>query len=408
MIETFRVLKILLLIAFALLIAAKRFRISYSVTLVSTGFIISILQFHLHFALSFQIIMFVFLPALIFREALTMDIRQVKAHIVPILLLVLVGIIGQVLVLGYVLHLFFGYELYHALLFSVIIIPTDPVGVVNILKETGAADERIKIIAEGESLFDDAVAIILFGTFMSIILKEETLNPHFFITFFSREIILSFLLGSLIGVLAYVLIKLSDDIHGQVIISLVTAFGGFLLAASLHSSGILLIVFAGLVLGNMQHLTRFSNVVNRNHLFFWDILTFLITALLYLIIGIVIQNTHGFSDYIRLLPRTVLIFAIMFVLRWLMLVIILKTVGILQKKPFLLKTITFMAIGSMKGPISLAMLIALPVAIGMDYLVQACIIGYSIILFSIVIQGSLLKLFATRLLDTGTYSSRGR
>ncbi len=399
MFELLKIFTLLLLIAFALLTVAKKFKIPYSIVLVLSGFAISLFKFHLNFHVSYETIMLVFIPALVFKEAISLDVRLLNTYKIPVLVLVLIGISGQVILLGYILHFLFGFALLNAFLFSVIIIPTDPVGVLNILEEIGA-DERIKIIAEGESLFDDAVAIIIFGALMSILLKEKTVNLSFFMEFLSHELVLSFVLGLTIGILSYVLIKFTEDIHLQVVISLVTAFGGFLLATYLHSSGILLVVFAGLLLGNISNITKFKNVIDRDHLLFWDIVTFLLTTILYLFIGIIIQDTHGLSEYLHWLLASIAIFLIMFLLRWFTLTLILKGIGRLIKEPFSLKIITFMAFGSMKGPISLAMLIALPMSLGNEFVFKACIIGYSIIMFSILIQGSLLRLTAKKLLGS--------
>lgn len=399
MLELLKIFTLLLLISFVLLTVAKRFKIPYSIVLVLSGFVVSLFKFHLNFYVSYETIMLVFIPALVFKEALSLDIRLLNVYKTPVLILVLIGIIGQVIIMGYILHFLFGFALLNAFLFSVIIIPTDPVGVLNILEEIGA-EERIKTIAEGESLFDDAVAIIIFGTLMSILLKEKTVNLLFFVEFLSHELVLSFVLGLVIGILSYVLIRFTEDIHLQIVISLVTAFGGFLLATYLHASGILLVVFAGLLLGNISNITKFKNVINRDHLFFWNIVTFLLTTILYLIIGIIIQNTHGLSEYLHWLLASIAIFLIMFLLRWFMLTLILKGVGRLMKEPFSLRIIIFMAFGSMKGPVSLAMLIALPMSLGNEFVFKACIIGYSIILFSIVIQGSFLKLATKKLVET--------
>ncbi len=199
--ELLKIFTLLLLIAFALLTVAKKFKIPYSIVLVLSGFAVSLLKFHLNFHVSYEIIMLVFIPALVFKEAISLDIRLLNAYKIPVLVLVLVGISGQVILLGYILHFLFGFALLNAFLFSVIIIPTDPVGVLNILEEIGA-DERIKIIAEGESLFDDAVAIIIFGALMSILLKEKTVNLSFFMEFLSHELVLSFVLGLTIGILS--------------------------------------------------------------------------------------------------------------------------------------------------------------------------------------------------------------
>lgn len=160
MFELLKIFTLLLLSAFVLLTVAKRFKIPYSIVLVLCGFVISLFKFHLNFYVSYETIMLVFIPALVFKEALSMDIRLLNIYKTPVLALVLIGIIGQVIIMGYILHSLFGFALLNAFLFSVIIIPTDPVGVLNILEEIGA-EERIKIIAEGESLFDDAVAIII-------------------------------------------------------------------------------------------------------------------------------------------------------------------------------------------------------------------------------------------------------
>lgn len=399
MVQLLEIFTLLLLISFVLLTIAKKLGIPNSIILVLSGFIISLLKFNLQFEVSYDVIMLIFIPALVFHEALTMDIRALNREKWPVLALVLLGIVVQVLLLGYILHLAFNFTLLHAFLFSVIIIPTDPIGVVNILEETGSA-ERIKVIAESESLFDDAVAIIIYGTLMSVALGDKVVNLQFFSEFLFQEVFLSLLLGLASGTVAYMLIKHTEDIHFRVIITLVTAFGGFLLAIKLHSSGILLVVFAGLLLGNAHRVLKIENVIGSKQLIFWDIMTFLLTTILYLFIGIVIQNTHGLSEYILYLPMSFGIFLLMIILRWLMLLIFLKTIGALQKEEFSLKIITFMALGSLKGPISLAMLIALPMALGMEYVVKVCIIGYTIILFSIVIQGSLVKVTAKKLLES--------
>lgn len=312
---------------------------------------------------------------------------------------VAIGIAAQVALLGGALHVLFGFDILRALLFAVIIIPTDPIGVLAALQETDA-EEHIEMIAKGESLFDDAIAVVMYVALLSVLAGHGAGGSVLggIAHLLTQEVLLSITAGIAAGAAAFMLLRFARDPELQVLITLLAAYGGFLAAHYLAASGILLVVALGVTLGSFHRIVPTKAVIGEVHGTFWRVFTFLLTSILYLLIGVLIQRTHGLADYLRFLSLSTAIFLIMNVVRWGLLFLLLKLAGFLQKKNYSLRTVAFLAIGSLKGPISVAMLIALPLTLGGVFVQKACVIGYTIVLFSIVGQGVALRLVGARLL----------
>jgi CPA1 family monovalent cation:H+ antiporter len=130
-----------------------------------------------HSLSSFQItgdmVMFVFLPALVFESALSIDAHRLMEDMGPILFLAVVGLLISTFAVALPLQWVTGMGLVVCLLLGCIVSATDPVAVVAIFKELGAP-KRLNILVEGESLFNDAMAIVLF----SILVPNQPLRPH--------------------------------------------------------------------------------------------------------------------------------------------------------------------------------------------------------------------------------------
>ena len=167
----------LLTIAVLILPLAKRIKFPYTVILAAVGILLGLLidaseatLGHLpdlflsfdRFELTSEVIIFVFLPALVFESSLSIDVRKLLADIRPILFLAVVGLLISAFMVAGAVYYVSGMGFVVCLLLGAILSATDPVAVVAIFKDLGAP-KRLAILVEGESLFNDATAIVLFN-----------------------------------------------------------------------------------------------------------------------------------------------------------------------------------------------------------------------------------------------------
>ena len=160
---------VLLLVACLAAIAFKRINFPYTVGLVIVGLILSFLGKNIEalevvntFRLSEELILFIFVPPLIFESALNMDSRLLLRNLTPVLALAVPGLLISTALVGTVLAWLTPLSLGQALLFGSLISATDPVAVIALFKELGAP-KQLAILVEGESLFNDATAIVTFN-----------------------------------------------------------------------------------------------------------------------------------------------------------------------------------------------------------------------------------------------------
>ena len=120
------------------------------------------------FDISAEIFLYVFLPVLLFAGALTIEVRRLFDELGSIFVLAVIGVVICTVFVGYSLHWLFAAPLFTALLLGAVVAATDPSAVVAIFRDLGAP-RRLSILVEGESLFNDAAAIALFGFFVALI-----------------------------------------------------------------------------------------------------------------------------------------------------------------------------------------------------------------------------------------------
>ena len=181
-------LTVLLAFAVSLLPAANRLNIPYTVLLAVLGCVIGAIQVSIDttdnlgvigdffialrsFEITSEVIFFLFLPALIFESALAIDVRRLIDDIAPILLLAVIGLLISTFFVGYALWAVSDAALVACLLLGAIVSATDPVAVVAIFKDLGAP-KRLAILVEGESLFNDATAIVLFTILAAMMVSD--------------------------------------------------------------------------------------------------------------------------------------------------------------------------------------------------------------------------------------------
>jgi CPA1 family monovalent cation:H+ antiporter len=149
----------LLIAASAIAILAKRLRAPYTVALVAGGLMLSALRLpHLSPLdpgqrpdwLTPDVILIVFLPALVFEGGVKLSVRDLLRNSAPLLLLANLGVLFAALVTGYLVHWTTGLPVEIALLFGAIVSATDPISVLAIFKDL-RMDKRLSLIVEGET-----------------------------------------------------------------------------------------------------------------------------------------------------------------------------------------------------------------------------------------------------------------
>ena len=285
----------LLIAASAIALLAKRLRAPYTVALVAGGLILSALRLPHLSPLDLgqrpdwftpDVILIVFLPALVFEGGVKLNVRDLLRNSVPLLLLANLGVLLAALVTGYLVHWTTGLPVETALLFGAIISATDPISVLAIFRDL-RMDKRLSLIVEGESLLNDGTAAALFQIVLAGIISGH-LGVSKGVGQFLFAVLGGLALGSFLGYAASRLTRTIDDPEVQITLTAVVAYSSYLLAYRLHFSGIIATLSAGLIVGNLG--TRDCSSQTKTALeSFWAYLAFIMNSLVFLLIGLEIH-----------------------------------------------------------------------------------------------------------------------
>jgi CPA1 family monovalent cation:H+ antiporter len=271
----------------------------------------------------------------------------------------------------------------HALLFGALISPTDPIAVMAILKKANIA-ESLGIKIEGESLFNDGIGVVVFS---GILLIATATGEHSnsaigteIGTLFLEEAVGGLLFGLAIGFIGLMFIKsLKENPQLAVIISLAVVMGGPAGAIMLHVSAPLAMVVAGLLIGNKIHVNENKDEIQKAINSFWEILDDVFNGILFVLIGLAIHLLDFKTGYLLL---GVLAIIIVLVARFISVLLPYSLLKHEEKKP--IKTIAILTWGGLRGGISIALALSLSTELSGDLILH---ITYTIVLFSIIIQG---------------------
>ena len=286
-------LVVLLIAASVIAIIAKRLRFPYTVALVVGGLMLSWLRLaHLSPLLPGQrpdwltpdVILFLFLPALVFEGSLKLQVRELQRDSASLLLLANLGVLVAAFITGYLVHWATGLSVSIALLFGAIISATDPISVIAIFKDLHM-DRRLSVIIEGESLLNDGTAAALFQILLAGILAGHLAFTTGFVQFIVA-VLGGAILGTLLGYVASRITGRIDDAEVQITLTSVVAYGSYLLAYQLHLSGIIATAAAGLIVGNLGAKNCMSPESRSAVESFWAYVAFAMNSLVFLLIGL--------------------------------------------------------------------------------------------------------------------------
>jgi len=295
----------------------KNFSIPYTVLLVAIGLTLSELSLFwdfllpLHdFKLTPDLVFFVFLPALIFDSGLSLDARLLLKNLAPVLSMAIPALLLSTTLVGVSVWLFLDIDLTIALLFGALISATDPVAVVALFKELGAP-RRLNVLIEGESLFNDATAIVVFGILLAMVLEGSSvtlLSTGAAVVEFFRVFIGGAVVGVLVGLLvSEMLFRLQSSTSAILAMSMVTAYGGFIIAEhSLHVSGVMATVSSAVTL-SVYGFSRINTDVKSILAETWELVSLIANSLLFLLVGLSINSLNLFSHLFIILAVVVFV-----------------------------------------------------------------------------------------------------
>jgi CPA1 family monovalent cation:H+ antiporter len=348
-----------------------------------------------------EILMGAMLNFLLFAGALHVNISDLREQKVPIMIYSTLSVVLSAFLISGILFYVapmvgISIPYIYCLLFGTLISPTDPIVVLEILKQA-KVPKRIETKIVGESLFNDGVAVVMFA----VVLKMAT-DPTFDVNFgsvswlFIKEGVGGVLLGLILGFTASRVIKKVEVYNVSVLITLSIVMGGFLVAKGLHVSSPLAMVVAGLIIGNYGKKVAMNKQTKDYLEKFWELIDEILNAVLFLFIGFELLLLPDINK--QLFIGFIAIFIVLFsrmvsiVLPW-KFFDVFKFFGITPA--YTKGSLIVMVWGGIRGGVSIALVLSLPAGEYKDLLLE---ITYIVVLFSILVQGLTVGKLANRVL----------
>lgn len=337
----------------------------------------------------------VFLPILTFHAATRLDIREVWKDIFPIFLLALPLMLVAVFITAAILYIGIGHPVGFpvgiACLTAAILSAADPGALIGLLHKIGVP-ERLEVLLESEGLFNDATAVVLFMLLLEMSmpgahaqsLAEATVS---FLEMFGGGI----LVGVVCGVLALLIQRRNMQRQAAAVVTVVCAYGAFLVAQSLFNvSGVMAVLAAGLMLGEAR---RAAAPIDGDFVTsFWEFAAYVTSALIFLIAGVTITLSMFRDEWLAmligilalLLARAVVVFGLLWPLTRM-------TRG--QRVPLPYQAVITWA--GAPGTFAMALALSLPTSLESWYTIQSIV--YGVVLFSLFGQSTSMPWLMRRL-----------
>ena len=415
-----------LLIITLVAILVRRVKIPYTVALVLAGlglaFIPAIPFVNPNSADSIvtsELILALFVPPLIFEGALHLSWKNFRDNLRPILLMAVVGVLlGTFIVGGIVWGIGWAIDplalasnlpplqtvdpipFAAAIAFGALISATDPVAVIAFFRSLGVS-KRLSMLVEGESLLNDGTSIVIFNLALALggaatgMQVATKFNLPIAVWDFIRVAAGGLVVGLAVGfVVDHFFLRPLDDRLVETTITMLAAFSSFILAEQLHLSGILAVVAAGIYIGNAlpAHTTPTTKVALFN---FWEIVAFVVTSLIFLLIGTQIDIRDVIS------PQNIIL-----VLAAVVAILVSRSLVVYGMSALSGRLGTsiprsyqhIMLWGGLRGAISLALALSLnPHAFGNGVGTQLRLMTFGVVLFTLLVQGTTIEALLKRL-----------
>ncbi|AFY73965.1 NhaP-type Na+(K+)/H+ antiporter [Synechococcus sp. PCC 7502] len=378
---------ILLLVATGVALLSRRLRVPYVTGLVLAGLPITELLSR-RIGLDPALVLNLFLPILIFEAGINTDVSRLRSTFKPIALLAGPGALVSSGIIAVLLKFGLGLEWIPALFVGVILANTDTVSMIAVFKEI-PVPARLSSIVEGETLFNDAAALVAFNLIFQVyatgsLTVIEGIQQLLFIAIGGG------IVGGVLGYLCIPIFTRLDDPLGSLLLTVALALGTFQVGQMLGVSGAVAVVIAALIFGNLGLSANTSASTKITLSSFWEYASFTVNTFIFLLIGLEINLVTLWMTLPAILfavlafqiGRIVTVYPLLTGVRWI-------------DRAIPLRWQHLMFFGNIKGSLSMALALSLPTTLpGRDILIA---IVFGCVLVSLIGQGLSLPWLVKRL-----------
>ncbi len=364
-------------------------KIPYTLLLVIVGLGLAFVDVRL-VNLSPELILEIFLPPLLFEAAWNIRWRNLKQNWLPVGLFAIVGVVISVVVVAFSIAQLTALPLSVALLVGASLAATDPVSVVALFRELGAG-ERLTVLMEGESLFNDGVAVVAFVLLVGVPLGTAELSFKATLVQFVTFVGIGVGVGCLVGFAISYLTQRFDLPLVEQSLTLVSAYGTYLIVEELGGSGVIGVVCVGIILGNFGSRIGMNPRTRLLVSEFWDFLAFFINSIVFLLIG----DQIDIAALGNSLPLILVAIASVVVARAIGVFGLGNLSNVLGDKAISWREQTVLWWGGLRGSVSIALALSVPTSLeGRQEVINAV---FGVVLFTLLAQGLTTKFVLERL-----------
>jgi CPA1 family monovalent cation:H+ antiporter len=375
----FTTLGALLFVASLVAMAARRFDFPYSVGLVAAGIAMAVLAPGASPPLTPGLIYYIFLPPLVFEAAIQIPWKPFRRELPLLLALVTFGVVIAALVVAGGMHWLLGWSWIGAGLFGVLIAATDPVAVIAAFKAM-KVEPRLHLLVEAESLLNDGVAAVGFSVLLAIAVDGGGMSGGAIAFDLIKTVAGGILAGAAVAVPLIIIAGRSSDRLVEITLTMLIAYGSFLLAEHFHTSGVLATLTAGLIVGNYGFIGAISDDGRSGVLHHWEFVAFLVNSLIFILIGgreaempfLAVIEAAVIATLLSLAGRAAAVYPVMASFTRTRLAV-----------PWKYKHVLFW--GGLRGALALALALNVPPSVAeRDTII---VVSFAVVAFSIFVQG---------------------
>ncbi|WP_085521660.1 cation:proton antiporter [Tuberibacillus sp. Marseille-P3662] len=385
--EVFIQIILLLSMAIGVTAIAKYFDLPYTIALVIAGLALGMVHIEplekvydfVNTSSVFQVIIIsIFLPVILGEATIKMPFRHLNDNRKPILFLAFGGTFLSYIIVGALMYLVLDLPLQVAFVFGALMAATDPISVISIFQTKGV-NRKLTTILEGESLFNDGIAVVLFKISSIYLLEYIAMGWAGLgegILMFLQFAIGGFLIGALAGFVFSHLTRLFDDYPLEIVFSFIMFFGIYFTAEHFQLSGVIAVAVSGIIYGSYGTKVGMTPLTKMSIKNFWDVIALIANSIIFFMVGLQINRiSFNFSQDWFLIVGAILI------------VLVTRCIAVYLSLSFVKVPLKWKHVvnwGGLRGSLSVALALSLPA----DFIMkdEIIILTFSVVVFSLVVQ----------------------